>query len=127
MMRLSAVLIRGLIPSLGALPADLDPARDLRFVCTSGSGQNSLCPVARRQQRQSFLSGTQREPGVFAQWVRPVTGYCPKLGHGRVSVIDLTPGTVAAADAGDPGKQELISATHICSLELSFDMLILSW
>lgn len=49
---------------------------------------------------------------MLREQVRPVPGYLLQLGHGSVQIIDLPAGTVAAADNGDPGEQELISGTH---------------
>lgn len=49
---------------------------------------------------------------MLGEQVRPLSGYLLQLGHGSVQIIDLPASTVAAADAGDPGEQELVSGAH---------------
>ncbi len=46
---------------------------------------------------------------MLGEKVRSMPGYLLQFGHGSVQIIDLPTRTVAAADAGDPGEQELVS------------------
>jgi len=46
---------------------------------------------------------------MLGEKVRPIPGYLLQFGHCSVHIIDLPTRTVAAADAGDPGEQELVS------------------
>jgi hypothetical protein len=49
---------------------------------------------------------------MLGEKVRPVPGCLLQLGHGSVQINDLPTATMAAADAGDPGGQRLVSGAH---------------
>ena len=102
-----------------SLPADLDPASELGFVGAGKSRQFSLRPVLGCTKKIEF-SPTDSEPGVRGEQVRPITSDLSQLGGGCVRGIDPAAGAMTAADAGNACGQELVSATHVDSLERAF-------
>jgi hypothetical protein len=97
----------------GALSAHGDPLLDEILRCTGRNTDLGLGPEAWGQESQPSLGHPEREARVLGEEVGPVPRYLLKIGHGRVQVIDHSPGSMPPRAGRYARQNELVSRAHV--------------